>query len=137
MKKRSMAIVAATAAIVACADFARSGPPRDLRYPDMKIRIVQNDSHGFEITEDAALFNASFAAMNYCEYLLNWAEHKQLAVEVARTVADFLGSTNDIRICHWEQPKPADTNNLGDVLNSWLKGRYVTDEIVPLRREGE
>jgi len=135
--KRTMAIIAAVAAIVACADFSRSGPARDLRYPGMKIRLCKNDRHGFEITEDAALFSAKFAVMDYCEYHLNWEEHKQLAVEVARTVANFLGSTNDIRIVHWEQPRPADTNNLGDVLNSWLKGKFVTDEIVPLKREGE
>lgn len=132
--KRAVAIIAAAAAIVACADFSRSGPARDLRYPGMKIRLCKNDRHGFEITEDAALFRARFAVVDYCEYHLNWEEHKQLAVEVARTVANFLGSTNDIRIVHWEQPRPADTNNIGDVLNAWLKGEFVTDEIVPLRQ---
>lgn len=132
--KRAVAIIAAAAAIVACADFSRSGPARDLRYPGMKIRLCKNDRHGFEITEDAALFRAKFAVVDYCEYHLNWEEHKQLAVEVARTVANFLGSTNDIRIVHWEQPRPADTNNIGAVLDAWLKGEFVTDEIVPLRQ---
>jgi len=135
MMKRSIVIIAAAAAIVACGDFSRSGPPRDLRYPDMKIRLEANDRHGFVIHEDA-FFGARFAVMDYPEFHLNWAEYKQLAVEVSKTVADYLGSTNDIRIVHWEQPKPASTN-LADQVSAWLKGDYVTDEVVPIDRQKE
>ena len=130
--KRVIVIIAAMVAIVACSDICRSGPPRDVRSPGMKIRICQNDRHGYEVTEDAPLFYSRFAVMEYPEYLVNYAEHRQLAVEVARTVANYFGSTNDIRIVHWEQPHPASTN-LADSINGWLKGEWVTDEVVPLR----
>lgn len=134
--KRIIVIIAAAVSIVVCADFSRSSPPRKvISFPDMKIRLEANDRHGFVIHEDA-FFGAKFAVMDYPEYHLNWAEYKNLAVEVARTVADYLGSTNDIRICHWEQPKPADTNNIGEVIAAWLKGDYVTDEIVPRTHKG-
>lgn len=135
--KRTMAIIAAVAAIVACADFSRTSPPRGLRWPDMKIRLCQDDKHGYVVSEDVSLFYATFAQVDYPKDVLNYAEGRQMAVAVARAVANYLGSTNDIRIVHWEQPKPADTNNLGDVLNSWLKGKFVTDEIVPLRQGGK
>ena len=134
--KRAIIIFSAVSAVVACADFSRSSPPRKhIGYTDMKIRLEANDRHGFVIHEDA-FFGAKFAVMDYPEYHLNWAEYKQLAVEVAKTVANYLGSTNDIRICHWEQPKPADTNNIGEAISAWLKGDYVTDEIVPRTQKG-
>lgn len=132
MKKLTMAILAAAVAVAAWADIYRNGAPRGVRFPDLRVRMYLNDRHGFEITEDAALFYARFATVDYPDSLLNYAEHRQMAVAVARTVADFLGSTNDIRIVHWEQPEPASTN-IGDVIAAKLKGRYVTDEIVPLR----
>lgn len=129
--KRAIVIFVAVAAVVACADILRLGPPRNQRYPDMKIRLETNDQHGFVIHEDA-LFGAKFAVLDYPEYHMNLAEHRQLAVAVAKTVADYMGSTNDIRIVHWEQPQPANTNNIGEVISAWLKGKYVTDEVVPL-----
>ena len=129
--KRAFAIFTVATAIVACADIARSGKPRGIRFPDMKIRICQNDRHGFEVTEDATLFYSNFALLNYPEYILNFAEHKQLAVAVAKTIADFLGSTNDIRVVHWEQPEPASTN-IADQILARLKGEWVTDEIIPI-----
>lgn len=132
MKKLTMAILAAAVAVAAWADIYRNGAPRGVRFPDLRVRMYLNDRHGFEITEDAALFYARFATVDYPDSLLNYAEHRQMAVAVARTVADFLGSTNDIRIVHWEQPEPASTN-IGDVIAAKLKGGYVTDEIVPLR----
>ena len=132
MKKLTMAILAAAVAVAAWADIYRNGAPRGVRFPDLRVRMYLNDRHGFEITEDAALFYARFATVDYPDSLLNYAEHRQMAVAVARMVADFLGSTNDIRIVHWEQPEPASTN-IGDVIAAKLKGRYVTDEIVPLR----
>jgi len=128
--KEAIAILAAVAAVVALADICRSGAPRGLRYPDMKIRICQNDRHGFEITEDAALFRAKFATMDYPEYYLNWAEYKQLAIVVAQTIAAELGCTNNIRIVHWEQPPVANTNDIGEAVAAMLKGKFVTDEIV-------
>ena len=128
--KRSFAIFAAVIAFSACADFQRTGSPRGLRYPDMKIRICQNDRHGFEITEDAALFRAKFATMYYPEYHLNWAEYKQLAIVVAQTIAAELGCTNNIRMVHWEQPPVANTNDIGEAVAAMLKGKFVTDEIV-------
>ena len=132
MKKLTMAILAAAVAVAAWADIYRNGAPRGVRFHDLMVRMYLNDRHGFEITEDAALFYARFATVDYPDSLLNYAEHRQMAVAVARTIADFLGSTNDIRIVHWEQPEPASTN-IGDVIAAKLKGRYVTDEIVPLR----
>ena len=133
-KKLTMAILAAAVAVAAWADIYRHGAPRGVCFPDLKVRMYLNDRHGFEVTEDAALFVSHFATVNYPDSLLNYAEHRQMAVAVARTVADFLGSTNDIRIVHWEQPQPASTN-FGDVIAARLKGKWVTDEIVPIGRK--
>lgn len=133
-KKLTMAILAAAVAVAAWADICRQGAPRGMRFPDLKVRMYLNDRHGFEITEDAALFVSHFATVNYPDSLLNYAEHRQMAVAVARTVADFLGSTNDIRIVHWEQPQPASTN-FGDLVVARLKGKWVTDEIVPIGKD--
>lgn len=133
MKKLTTAILAAAVAVAAWADICRQGAPRGVRFPDLRVRMYLNDRHGFEVTEDAALFYARFATVDYPDFL-NYAEHRQMAVAVARTVADCLGSTNDIRIVHWEQPEPASTN-IVDVIAAKLKGRYVTDEIVPIGRK--
>ena len=133
-KKLTMAILAAAVAVAAWADICRHGAPRGVRFPDLKVRMYLNDRHGFEVTEDAPLFCTHFATINYPDSLLNYAEHRQMAVAVARTVADFFGSTNDIRIVHWEQPQPASTN-FGDVIAARLKGKWVTDEIVPIGRK--
>lgn len=133
--KHSFVIFVALAAVVACADFSRSGEPRGIRFPWVKVSLHQNDRHGWEIREDAPLFGAHFATVNYDEYHLNYAEQKQLAVVVAQAIAGYYGSTNDIRVVHWEQPEPASTN-LADKVNAWLKGDWVTDEIVPIGRQG-
>lgn len=135
MKKLMMAILAAAVAVAAWADIYRQGAPRDVRFPDMRIRMCLDHWQGsIAITEDAALFCACFATVNYPDSILNYAEHRQMAVAVARTVADYLGSTNDIRIVHWEQPQPASTN-FGDVVAARLEGKWVTDEIVPIGRK--
>lgn len=134
MKKLTMTILAAAVAVAAWADIYRHGAPRGVRFPDLKMRMYLNDRHGFEITEDATLFVSHFATVNYPDSLLNYAEHRQMAVAVARTVANYLGSTNDIRIVHWEQPEPASTN-FGDLVVARLKGKWVTDEIVPIGRK--
>lgn len=132
--KRVIVIIAATVAIVASSAICLSGPPRDIRSPDMKIRLEANDKHGFVIHEDA-FFGAKFVVMDYPECLVNYAEHRQLAVEVARTVANYFGSTNDIRVVHWEEAHPASTNR-ADYILGWLHGKWVTDEVVPLRSKG-
>lgn len=132
--KFALAIFAAALAIVACADFSRSGEPRGIRFPWVKVCLHQNERHGWEIREDAPLFAAHFATVNYDEYHLNYAEQKQLAVVVAQAIAGYYGSTNDIRVVHWEQPEPASTN-LADKVNAWLKGDWATDEIVPIDRK--
>lgn len=134
MTKRLMAILAAAVTVAAWADICRQGAPRGMRFPDMRIRMFLNDRHGFEITEDSALFCARFATVDYPDSILNYAEHRQMAVAVARTVADCLGSTNDIRIVHWEQPQPASTN-LIDQIAARFKGKWVTDEIVPIGKD--
>lgn len=133
--KRSFVIFAALAAVVACADICRTGEARGISFPWVKVSLHQNDRHGWEIREDAPLFSAHFATVNYDEYHLNYAEQKQLAVAVAQAIAGYYGSTNDIRIVHWEQPEPASTN-LADKIKAMLKGDWVTDEIVPIGRQG-
>ena len=133
-KKLTMAILAAAVSVAAWADIYRNGAQRGVRFPDLRVRMYLNDRHGFEITEDAALFYARFATVYYPDSILNYAEHRQMAVAVARTVADFIGSTNDIRIVHWEQPQPASTN-FGDVIAARLKGKWVTDEVFPVGRK--
>ena len=132
--KFALAISTAAFAVVACADFRRSGEPRGIRFPYVKVCLHQNERHGWEIREDAALFSAHFATVNYDEYHLNYAEQKQLAVAVAQAVAGYYGSTNDIRVVHWEQPEPASTN-MADRISAWLKGEWATDEIVPIDRK--
>lgn len=138
MKKLTMAILAAAVAVAAWADIYRQGAPRGMRFPDMKIRMCLDHWQGsVVIMEDAPLFVSHFATVNYPNSLLNYAEHRQMAVAVARTVAGYLGSTNDIRIVHWEQPQPASTN-IGDVIAASFKGKWVTDEIVPIgKREAK
>lgn len=136
MKKHGI-ILTTVAALVAgyvVADFCRSGEPRGIRFPYLKILLTQNDRHGWEIKEDAALFAAHFATVHYDEYHLNYAEQKQLAVAIAQSIAGYYGSTNDIRIVHWEQPEPASTN-FADQVSAWLQGKYTTDEIVPATKQ--
>ena len=135
MKKLTTAILAAAVAVAAWADIYRQGAPRGVRFPDMRIRMCLDNWQGsVAITEDAPLFCTHFATINYPDSLLNYAEYRQMAEAVARTVAGYLGSTNDIRIVHGEQPQPASTN-FGDVIAARLKGKWVTDEIVPISRK--
>ena len=128
--KQITTILLLAAAAVACADVDRTGEARDVRYPDVEIIVHENTRHGYEIQEAAPLFAAHFATVHYAEYHLNYAEQRRLAVAVARAVAGYLGSTNDIRVVHWEQPEPAGTN-LADRIGAFLQGGYVTDETIP------
>lgn len=116
--------------VSAIADIYRDGPVRDFAIPAIKIKMIQEEKHTWRISEDAPLFAARFADVYYPEYLLNYAEQKELAKAVAKAVADFFGSTNAVRIAHWERPEPASTNVI-DVLISNLNAELVTDEIVP------
>jgi len=132
MKKMVMLMAAVVVVGIVVADIYRTGPAREINLPDLKLRVCGGEHNRYEITEDAALFCAHFATVYYPEYHINYAEQRLLAVEVAKTVARFLGSTNDIRIVHWEQPTPASTN-LIDQIEAKLKGKYITDEIIPLK----
>ena len=116
---------------MACADVARNGPSRDVRSPEMRIMLCRTDQNAFDVAEGPSLSATRFARLNYPEYVLNYAEHRQLAVAVARSVASWFGSTNDIRLVHWEQPEPASSNFI-DRLIAGLKGKWVTDEVIPL-----
>ena len=129
--KKLFALAIAVAAMVAAADIYRNGTVRGVRFPDMKLRLHENDRHGWEVSEDAPLFCAHFATVNYAEYHFNYAEQKELAIEVARAIASYLGSTNSIRVVHWEQQKPASTNVIDQIMAK-LSGKYVTDEVIPL-----
>lgn len=130
MKKRIIVILAAVAAVVAYAAFSPYGKPRSLHWPFWKIQLYQNDKEGWEISEYGTLFGPHVATVHYDVNHLNHEEQKQLAVAVAQAIAGYYGSTNDIRVAHWEQPKPASTN-LADGLRAWLQGKWITDEIVP------
>ena len=63
--------------------------------------------------------------------MLNEAETRELAKTVAVAIANHFGSTNAVRIVHFERPEPASTN-LIDHLQALFNGAYVTDEVVPL-----
>ena len=131
MKKLMMIAAVALISGLAIADFYRDGPVRDFAIPAIKIKMIQEEKHTWRISEDAPLFAARFADVYYPEYLLNYAEQKDLAKAVAKAVADFFGSTNAVRVAHWERPEPASTN-IVDVLISNLNAKLVTDEIIPI-----
>lgn len=134
MKKLMMiAIVGVVVALImvsAVADIYRDGPIRDVALPGIKIVMIQDEKHTWRISEDAPLFSARFADVYWPEYHLNYAEQKELAKAVAKAVAAFLGSTNAVRVAHWERPEPASTNAI-DVFMSKLNAKLVTDEIIP------
>ena len=134
MKKLIMiAIVGVVVALImvsAVADIYRDGPIRDVALPGIKIVMFPGENHRWRIAEDSPLFAASFADVYFADSLLNYAEQKEMAKGVARSVAKFFGSTNTIRVAHWERPEPASTNAI-DVFMSKLNAKLVTDEIIP------
>ena len=134
MNKLIMIVAVAAVALISgfvTADIYRNGPVRNIALPGIKIVMIQDENHTWRISEDAPLFAARFADVYFADSLLNYAEQRELAKGVAKVVAAFFGSTNAIRVAHWERPEPASTNTV-DVLISNLKAKLVTDEIVPI-----
>jgi len=123
-------LVSVAAILCAVAGIRRTGEPRELlSHPGMRIKAVKVDS-SWKVCEDRSLFSLVFAEIPYPDSLLNYAEHRNLAIAVARTIAAELGSTNDIRIAHRVRPSPVATN-LADAVRIWLNTEDVTDEVVP------
>ena len=131
MKKLIIA-VCVTASIIATGAVFLKEAPRGMKWPDLKI-VLRQKNNDWLVHEDAALFVARFATVHLVEDMLNEAETRELAKAVAVAVANHLGSTNDVRIVHFEAPTPASTNII-DIIESRLKGKDVTDEIVPLHK---
>ena len=130
MKKLTI-LVSAAAILCAVADIRRTGEPRELlSHPDMRIKAVKAEG-SWKVCEDKPLFSRMFAELPYPDSLLNYAEHRNLAIAVARTIAAELGSTNNIRIAHRVGPSPVATN-LADAVRIWLNTEDVTDDVVPL-----
>ena len=128
MKK--LIILACGVASAALAAVYQGGASRNMEWPDLKI-VLCHDGDDWKVVEDSPLFAARFASIHPCEDMLNRAETRELAKSVAVAIARHLGSTNSVRVVHFEAPTPA-TTNIMDVLVAHLNGKYVTDEIVPL-----
>lgn len=129
--KKLLLMASIVGAIVATGAVFQSGPPRGQKWPDIKIVLRQGEHKEWRIQEDAALFVARFATVNQIYDMLNEAETRELAKTVAVAIANHLGSTNAVRIVHFETPVPASTN-LIDRFQSLLNGADVTDEVIPL-----
>ena len=136
MKKMMIfAAVVATICTAVVADIYRSAPYEPpARWDGLKLRITPSEEHTGEwnINQDEAFFAARFATVHYPEYHLSYAQGRELAKEIARTIVRFYSCTNaQIRITHVETPKPASTN-LVDEIKAALATKVVTDEIVPV-----
>ena len=134
MGKTMTLIVACVAvAITAMAAVYMGGPVRSTRWPDLKIvmRLDEKTGGGWNIREDVALFSMTFATVHHPHDMLNDAEARELAKAVAVTIARHLGSTNAVRVAHYEYPKPAGSN-LVECLNAWINAKDVTDEVIQL-----
>ena len=129
--KKLLFMASIVGAIVATGSVFQGGPPRGQKWPDIKIVLRQGEHKEWRIQEDSALFVARFATVNQIYDMLNEAETRELAKTVAVAIANHLGSTNDVRIVHFETPVPASTN-LVDRFQSLLNGADVTDEVIPL-----
>lgn len=129
------AITVAALCTVLFADINRSAPyAPPARWDGLKIRITPSEEHTCEwnINQDESFFAARFATVHYPEYNLSYAQCRELAKEIARTIVRFYSCTNaQIRIAHVETPKPASTN-LIDEIKAALATKVVTDEIVPV-----
>ena len=128
MKKITLLVVIVSG-IVASADICRSGAPRDIQFPGMKLKVVKVDSR-WRVCEDVPIFSSIFAELPYPDSVLNYTEHRNLAIAVARTIAAELGSTNGIRVARREVPTPASTN-IADLVRAMLDTKDVTEEVVP------
>lgn len=125
-------------ALVASADIYREAEYQPPQWEECKLVIERGATNDcWEITEDAPLFRAHYATLRYCEYHMSRAQHKELAREVARTIARFTNAkTTRIRFAHMEYPKPA-SSNIVDVAISLLGGKLVTDEEVKVNPQNE
>lgn len=128
MKKLTLIVMIASG-IVATADFSRSGAPRGPIFPGMKLKVVKVDSE-WNVCEDRPLFSSIFVELPYPDSVLNYAEHRNLAIAVARTIAAELGSTNGIRVARRYMPTPASTN-MADMVRAMLETEDITEEVVP------
>ena len=135
MKKMMIfAAVAAAICTAVVADINRSAPYEPALWDGLKIRITPSEEHTCEwnINQDESFFAARFATVHYPEDHLSYAQCRELAKEIARTIVRFYSCTNaQIRIAHVETPKPASTN-LIDEIKAALATKVVTDEIVPV-----
>ena len=127
--KKLLILICGVSAIASAAVY-QDGPARNEKRPYLKI-VLRQKNNDWLVQEDAALFVARFATVHTVEDMLNKMEARELAKAVAVAVARHLGSTNDVRIVHFESPAPA-SSNIIDVINARLKGDDVVDEIVPL-----
>ena len=130
--KKLLLMACAGVAICSMSAIYQKGPPRGCKWPNLKIVLRQSEGNEWRIQEDAALFVARFATVHHAADMMNEAETRELGKAVAVVVANYLGSTNDVRIVHFEKPEPASTN-LVDRLQAFLNGEDVTDEVIPLR----
>ena len=135
MKKMMIfAVVAVAICTAVVADICRSAPYEPALWDGLKIRITPSEEHTCEwnIDQDESFFAARFATVHYPEDHLSYAQCRELAKEIARTIVRFYSCTNaQIRIAHVETPKPASTN-LIDEIKAALATKVVTDEIVPV-----
>lgn len=127
--KKILILICGVAAIASAAVY-QDGSARNEKRPGIKImlRQINND---WLVQEGAGILSVPFATVRHVEHMLNKAETRELARAVAVAVANHLGSTNDVRIIHFECPTPA-SSNIIDVVNAWLMADAVVDEIVPL-----
>lgn len=123
-----------TLAVIVCSAFAAEWmeePYTPPQYEGIKLRI-EKDVCDWVITEDAELFRAKYATVHLPEYHLTYAQQKELARRIARTIVLFHNQTNaQIRFVHTEYPEAKGTN-VWDVIIQKLNGKLVTDEIVPV-----
>ena len=133
MKKLLMLAAFAAVALTALSAVYQAGPARGIKHPDLQIvmRLDEKTGGDWNIREDVALFSMTFATVHHPHDMLNDAEARELAKSVAVTIARHLGSTNAVRVAHYEYPKQAGSN-LVERLNAWITAKDVTDEVIQL-----
>lgn len=133
-KLSAICCLVALAAGFAFADIYRNADYEPLVRDDLKLRIEKVNGNDYLIAEDAELFRAKFATVHFPEYHLSYAQQKELARQIAITVAKFHSATNgQIRFGHYEYPEAKGTNII-DKLIQGLGGKFVTDELIPLAK---
>lgn len=132
MKKIALLFAASVIVASVIADIYREAEYTPCVRDDLNLRIEKNGSE-YIICHDVELFRAKYATVHFPEYDLSYAQHKELARQIAITVARFHSATNgQIRFGHYEYPEAKGTNII-DKLIQGLGGKFVTDEIVPLK----